>query len=402
MANKIRIKRKVDNANAPPTNNNDFKWGEIAYNEAGDILYYGGGSGDPNQDNASRILPIGGSGQYVLRDGSNATGLWSGSLDEQNLIDAQIQATSTIGGIPISTTYSVGTSITSILRALLEVVKHPTVQNPYVTISNVTFGSSISNNANIEVGTTGTLSATLNYYQGYINGRGNCVTWDTNIAQTGAGGIILYRGGATSSISFDNQSSSIILVNGGQTSVSTIFNSNDSIVDNTNTINSNATYNIGSTALDCSGNSSAEIVPNPLLVGTTSNTSFTINGRRKYFYDYKLDGILPIANSANIRALNNSILATSSNNFNGSELRITVPALSKSIVVAYPSSWGNVFIVDNASQLDLISEVSSNDGYFKTVVSVNGLNNLSPISYNVYHYTPVFFANQAVHVITKI
>ena len=82
MANKIRIKRKKlgDSANAPLADNNSFKWGEIAYNETGDILYYGGGSGDLNQDNASRILPIAGSGQYVLRDGSNATGIWNISV----------------------------------------------------------------------------------------------------------------------------------------------------------------------------------------------------------------------------------------------------------------------------------------------------------------------------------
>lgn len=80
--NKIRIKRRKlgDSASPPPANDNSFKWGEIAYNETGDVLYYGGGSGDLNQDNASRILPIAGSGQYVLRDGSNATGTWNISV----------------------------------------------------------------------------------------------------------------------------------------------------------------------------------------------------------------------------------------------------------------------------------------------------------------------------------
>lgn len=402
--NKIRIKRRKlgDSASPPPANDNSFKWGEIAYNETGDVLYYGGGSGDLNQDNANRIVPIAGSGQYVLRDGSNATGVWAGVIEEQNQIDSQIQATSTIGGISIGTTYASGTSITSILSSLLEVIKHPTVQSPYVTISNVTFGSSIDNNANIEVGTTGVLSARLNYYQGYINGNGNCVTWNTNVAQTGAGGVVLYRAGVTSSISFDGQSTSTTLSNANYANVNTTFNSSKFIVDNANTINGNATYNTGNAALDCKGNISTEISPNPLTAGTTSNTSFTINGRRKYFYDYKTDGILPIANSANIRALTNSVLATSSNNFNGGQLSITVPQYAKSIVVAYPSSWGDISIVDIASNLSLVSSVSSNDGYYKTVVSVYGLNNLSAINYNVYHYTPAFFANEAIHIITKI
>lgn len=98
MANKIRIKRKVNTADAPPADNNSFKWGEIAYNEVGDILYYGGGSGDLNQDNASRILPIGGSGQYVLRDGSNATGTWNISVSAATNA-VYTTGTQTIGGV---------------------------------------------------------------------------------------------------------------------------------------------------------------------------------------------------------------------------------------------------------------------------------------------------------------
>ena len=173
--------------------------------------------------------------------------------------------------------------------------------------------------------------------------------------------------------------------------------------DNDNNLIGNATYIAGNTALDCKGATSSAISPNPLSGGTTTNATFTIVGRRKYFYDYKTDGILPVVNSANIRALSNSVLATSSNNFNGGQISINVPQYAQSIVVAYPSSWGDISIIDNASQLNLTDDVSSSSqGYYKTVVAVYGLNNLDPINYNVYHYTPAFFANPAIHIVSKI
>lgn len=118
MANKIRIKRKKlnDGSDAPLVNNNNFKWGEIAYNEDGDILYYGGGSGDLNQDNASRIVPIAGSGQYVLRDGSNATGTWNISVSAATNA-VYTTGTQTIGGVKTFSNrpiFSSGLSVSSV------------------------------------------------------------------------------------------------------------------------------------------------------------------------------------------------------------------------------------------------------------------------------------------------
>lgn len=404
--NKIRIKRKKqgDGISAPPTNDNSFKWGEIAYNEDGGILYYGGGSGDANQDNASRILPIAGSGQYVLRDGSNATGVWQGLLDEENKIDSEITSTITLGGIPLGQTFTSGTSIATILTSLLVTNKHPEVDEPTISYSSFTLnGSSVNNNANLEVGTTGTISATIQYSQGLIRGSGTCVTWDTSLSQTGVGGVAKRRGGATSSVTFDGVPQSVSLIQDGTTTRTITLNASRFINDGSNNYDAIATFLAGTDiALDCNGNTSNQIDPNPSNGGNTGNLRRTLVGRRKYFYQFSTTSILPNTTSAYIRALTNNELSTS-NNFAGGGLDLTLPAGMKSIVIAYPSTWGNLSVVDYASNLSYTTNISSSlDGYYQTTVSVEGLNGLSSTDYKVYTYTPALFDNQALHIIRII
>ena len=434
MGNTIKIKRRpASNGAAVPT----LSAGELAYSEADGLLYYGlfngtnvdaiyiGGSGyisAPHaitshtsnnwklfySDNTGSVkeLALSASGQILKSNGADAAPSFTSDIDFDLIekTDQDITSTTDIGGITTGTQFPSGTNITSLIKQLLETTKHPVVTNPNVTITNSTLaGSSIATNSIQEVGTTGIFNARLNYFRGNILGSGNCVSWDTTVAQTGVGGAILYRAGPTSSIAFDGQSSNTVLQNGGYANVSKTYNSSQFIDDNDNNLIGNATYIAGNTALDCKGATSSAISPNPLSGGTTTNATFTIVGRRKYFYDYKTDGILPVVNSANIRALSNSVLATSSNNFNGGQISINVPQYAQSIVVAYPSSWGDISIIDNASQLNLTDDVSSSSqGYYKTVVAVYGLNNLDPINYNVYHYTPAFFANPAIHIVSKI
>jgi hypothetical protein len=405
--NRIRIKRKKQNdgTSAPPANDNSFKWGEIAYNEDGGILYYGGGSGDANQDNASRILPIAGSGQYVLRDGSNATGVWQGLLDEENKIDSEITSTITLGGIPLGQTFTSGTSIATILTSLLVTNKHPAVDEPTISFTTNGFtinGTAVNNNANLEVGTTGTISATIQYSQGLIRGRGTCVTWNTSLSQTGVGGVDKRRGGATSSVTFDGVQQSVSLTQGQTTTRTITLNASRFINDGNNSFGSaTATFLAGTDiALDCNGNASTQISPNPSTGGTTSPAlSRLLVGRRKYFYQFSTTSILSNTTSAHIRALTNNVLPTS-NNFAGGGLDLTLPAGMKSIVIAYPSTWGNLSVVDQASNLSYTANISSSlDGYYQTTVSVEGLNGLGSTNYKVYTYTPALFENEAVHII---
>ncbi len=77
MANAIQIKRRRSNGDPGAPNASNLKWGELAFNEADNTLYYGYGSGD-NQ--AVSVPSIGGSGAYSLRGGTNATGVWPISI----------------------------------------------------------------------------------------------------------------------------------------------------------------------------------------------------------------------------------------------------------------------------------------------------------------------------------
>ena len=441
MGNTIKIKRRPFSQGAAVPS---LVAGELAYSEADGQLYYGlfngnnvdaisiGGSGyiitkigsvapashaitthTANNwklfysDNTGMVkeVALATSGQVLKSNGANAVPSFTSDIDFIEKIDANITSTTDIGGITTGTSFPSGTTITSLLQQLLETTKHPVVTSPNVTITNATLaGSNISTNDIKEVGTTGVFSARLNYYRGNILGSGNCVSWDTTIAQTGVGGAVLYRAGTTSSVTFDGQSTSTVLQNAGYANVSTTFNSSKFIIDGDTNLTGNATYITGNIALDCKGATSSVISPNPLAGGTTANTTFKIIGRRKYFYDYSVSTIFTPTNSANIRALSNGVLATSANDFNNGQLTLNVPQFAKSIVVAYPSSWGDIEIIDNASQLNLTDNVSNTtEGYYRTVVSVvYGLNNLSAVSYNVYHYTPSYLANAAIHIVTKV
>ena len=69
-ANAIRIKRRKYNDPAGGGKPSSLQWGELAYNEVDNILYYGYGSGTTDQNGAISSqdqYPIGGSGQYVDR-----------------------------------------------------------------------------------------------------------------------------------------------------------------------------------------------------------------------------------------------------------------------------------------------------------------------------------------------
>lgn len=72
MANIFQIKRRTSNASAPST----LAAGELAFNEAGDVLYYGNTDGS--------IKKIGGSGAFATLDTQQtiaAAKTFSGSVD---------------------------------------------------------------------------------------------------------------------------------------------------------------------------------------------------------------------------------------------------------------------------------------------------------------------------------
>lgn len=69
-ANAIRIKRRKYNSSSGGGAPGSLQWGELAYNEVDNILYYGRGSGENGEDgaiNSQDVYAIAGSGKYVDR-----------------------------------------------------------------------------------------------------------------------------------------------------------------------------------------------------------------------------------------------------------------------------------------------------------------------------------------------
>ena len=110
-ANAIRIKRRkysdANGAGAPSI----LQWGELAYNEVDNILYYGYGSGTNGEDgivNSENIYPIGGSGQYVDRYSDQTI-----SGDKTFLNDLNISGQLTVANITFNQSTVVLTNITA-------------------------------------------------------------------------------------------------------------------------------------------------------------------------------------------------------------------------------------------------------------------------------------------------
>ena len=121
----------------------------------------------------------------------------------------------------------------------------------------------------------------------------------------------------------------------------------------------------------------------------TSNT-VTYRGLRNAFYDDSL----PAGNSAEVRALTNTLLNPS----NGSQFTIDIPINADRVVFAYPASLQDVSSV-------LYVELSNLDvkGTFgaPTLINVEGANGHTAIQYKVYEFIPaVPFSTAATYIVT--
>lgn len=102
MADSFRIKRRASGGAGPPAT---LLNAEIAYNEVGDVLYYGKGN---SSGNATSIVPIGGAGAFLPLTGGTMTGaLRVPSLNTDTLAGpaegfAQAGLTMSGGGVVIS------------------------------------------------------------------------------------------------------------------------------------------------------------------------------------------------------------------------------------------------------------------------------------------------------------
>ena len=194
MANKILIKRRPSGeSSAKPTS---LYWGELAFNEASNTLYYGFGSGTTvlSDTPAIAIYEIGGSGSYSLRGGTNASGVWpisvtgnsstvtsgvySGSTTVDGNVATWLSASNTLGaGYVVSTDLSTNNNSSYLARAdAIKTYVDNNLNNAtvvrttgYQTISGVktfssTIGGSINGNATtVTSGVTYTGSPTAGY-----------------------------------------------------------------------------------------------------------------------------------------------------------------------------------------------------------------------------------------------
>ena len=194
MANKILIKRRPSGeSSAKPTS---LYWGELAFNEASNTLYYGFGSGTTvlSDTPAIAIYEIGGSGSYSLRGGTNASGVWpisvtgnsstvtsgvySGSTTVDGNVATWLSASNTLGaGYVVSTDLSTNNNSSYLARAdAIKTYVDNNLNNATVvrttgdqTISGVktfssTIGGSINGNAaTVTSGVTYTGSPTAGY-----------------------------------------------------------------------------------------------------------------------------------------------------------------------------------------------------------------------------------------------
>ncbi len=105
MANTFQIKRRTANASAPSS----LLAGELAFNEAGDVLYYGNSNGT--------VKKIGGSGAFVTYDTTQTV---TGAKTFTGSVDLGSSATTTTQTVTDSSTSVANTAFVQDVASLLD------------------------------------------------------------------------------------------------------------------------------------------------------------------------------------------------------------------------------------------------------------------------------------------
>ena len=138
-----------------------------------------------------------------------------------------------------------------------------------------------------------------------------------------------------------------------------------------------AEYTEGAVANDNLGSPSSP--PKRISAGSTSKSSGSINVFRKYFYGTDLNK-KEDPDSAYVRALTGSTAAARK----GTTFSITIPEGTKTVMIAYPSSIGEIASVKDSEAFgtDIVANFKSG----KKLVNVEGAEGYTAIEYNVYIY----------------
>ena len=268
-----------------------------------------------------------------------------------------------LGHLPVNTLINSGTTFEQFVERLLIATFNPTIVPPSASLA-----SSLASSA--EIGTTGSLTLTLNYSPGSINGNIVNGSWSPSASQ-GA------RAGAANAYKFDGVATSPVsnTLNKGTVTYTSTQLSYSGQVD----------YDAGTIQpLDSTGSPAVNL--SPAVAGTTPTSTVTLTGYRRMFYGADASVTVPTATSAFIRLLPDSRNSPAA----GTSFSISIPVGATSVWIAYPSTIRNISSIKEGT---LNSDVTG--AFVSSVLSVEGAGPGYATDYKIYKYVPVGAFSQA-------
>lgn len=250
-------------------------------------------------------------------------------------ITVQLGSGGTAGGYKTGDVIEAGTTLNNFLKKLLQKQVPPTYKAPTLSLSG-------DGDTPVECGTQQTLKINASFTQN--------------------------DGGALTSYTLKRGAETLI---DGDSSITEYTDENVTIPDGSITYSATASYAQGPIKNDNLGQ------PYPtgrIEAGTTSQATKQYTGQRFCFWQASPND-LPVASSANIRALTSKGYKA-----NNSNIVVTIPSGTRCVVMAYPETYGELSkVLQQTSNLDIKGSFVKSGP-----IQVEGANSYTPINYNVY------------------
>lgn len=250
-------------------------------------------------------------------------------------ITVQLGSGGTAGGYKTGDVIEAGTTLNNFLKKLLQKQVPPTYKAPTLSLSG-------DGDTPVECGTQQTLKINASFTQN--------------------------DGGALTSYTLKRGAETLI---DGDSSITEYTDENVTIPDGSITYSATASYAQGPIKNDNLGQ------PYPtgrIEAGTTSQATKQYTGQRFCFWQASPND-LPVASSANIRALTSKGYKA-----NNSNIVVTIPSGTRCVVMAYPETYGELSkVLQQTSNLDIKGSFVKSGP-----IQVEGANGYTPINYNVY------------------
>lgn len=250
-------------------------------------------------------------------------------------ITVQLGSGGTAGGYKTGDVIEAGTTLNNFLKKLLQKQVPPTYKAPTLSLSG-------DGDTPVECGTQQTLKINASFTQN--------------------------DGGALTSYTLKRGAETLI---DGDSSITEYTDENVTIPDGSITYSATASYAQGPIKNDNLGQ------PYPtgrIEAGATSQATKQYTGQRFCFWQASPND-LPVASSANIRALTSKGYKA-----NNSNIAVTIPNGTRCVVMAYPETYGELSkVLQQTSNLDIKGSFVKSGP-----IQVEGANGYTPINYNVY------------------